>query len=274
MLSSLITFHLKQFDATANHRGVLINGRIYPFVNHPPIQQPFFHVGIDQYWPIPKGLVHLFTLDNMILASSNAGKVMEYQTFLKEESISLARHPLSLDIHENKHTFYENALIKSHHAAQFEREGQVVLADDSGFCLSSVSWDDVEIDVENAQGVFPGVYTKRFAKALDPNIDYCLAAQWLSNQFELPIAAYFECAIALSKRHKGLTLSLLFRGQVHGQCVKYQEGPSGFGFDPVFIPEGHQKTFSQMTIQEKNTISHRARAIQSLKKYFTSSNES
>jgi XTP/dITP diphosphohydrolase len=268
MLSALIISQLRGVDAVETDQGIMINDHIYPFVNHPPIEQPFFHVEMDQYWPIPEEYIDLFHLNHIVLASSNPGKIAEYQSFLKEASVSLVSHPDSIDVQEDKHTFYENALIKSRHAAQNESEGVVVLADDSGFCLSSVHWEDVDVEVEGAQGAFPGVYTKRFAKALNPSIDYRLASEWISNQFNLPIPSYFECSIAVSKRQGDLILSMLFRGQIHGQCVNYREGLNGFGFDPVFVPEGHEKTFSQMTNEEKSAISHRGIAMQALKKTF------
>lgn len=268
MLGSLIISRLSGIDATESDQGIVINNQMHPFVNDPPIEHPFFHVAMDQYWPIPDEFIDLFDLDRIVLASSNPGKIAEYQSFLKEASVSLVSDSGSVDVQEDKHTFYENALIKSRHAAYNEPEGAVVLADDSGFCLSSVNWSDVDVHVEGAEGAFPGVYTKRFAKALNPAIDYRLASEWISNQFDLPIPAYFECSIAVSKRQDGLILSMLFRGQIHGQCVHYQEGPNGFGFDPVFVPKGHVKTFSQMTDEEKGAISHRGVAMQALKGAF------
>lgn len=266
MLSPLILKHLRSrgIEATNVPDGIHINGVICPFVNHPPLNHPFFHIAMDQYWPIPSSMEAVFPMDHWVLASSNAGKINEYRSFLEGVSFNHVSQSKSLDVQEYKHTFYENALIKSAHAAHIEPEGTVVLSDDSGFCLSSIFWDQLDLQVKGAKGIFPGVYTKRFAQSLSPEINYSLAAKWISSQFELPMPAYFECAIALTKNEGGLLTSQLFQGVVHGQCVDYQEGEGLFGFDPLFIPSGHEVRFSQMSGEEKGAISHRGQAIKAL----------
>lgn len=240
----------------------------YPFVDRPPIGQLFWHLGMDLYWPVPVHLLSFKPMDKWVLATSNLGKIKEYECFFPHLPIVVATHPESLNVIENKYTFYENALIKSTHAAKFEPKGSTVVADDSGFCLADVLWQDVPLKVQGAAGLFPGVFTKRFAKALCSDIDYKVAAKWLSDHFILPKAAYFECAIALTELSDGLMSSFLVQGQAHGQCVSYQGGANGFGFDPVFRPQGYNKTFSQMSEVEKGRISHRGMAIKSIKQQF------
>ena len=277
-LTDVILNHIQKNDIAYVHQDerILINNQPLVSTQTLPLNQHFWHLDEHEFVPIPATLVTK-SLSSVSLATGNKGKLGEYQNMIHEiswQSIDQAAH-LSKEVldgvDEYLPTFTGNALLKSMHVAQqATQSGQWVLADDSGFCLSGVIWDDMPCSVPQASGVFPGVFTKRFAKAIHPKgeIDYAYACQWLLENINLDTPAYFECAIALSKSG-ALTESWVTHGRVHGRFVAPPaKGENGFGFDPVFQPDGYDKTFSEMTQVQKNQISHRALALEEIKRVF------
>ncbi len=182
----------------------------------------------------------------LIFSSQNQHKISEVRSKLPSFiSLSdLSEFNLTSEIPETGKTLEENALIK----AKFVYENFKVncFADDSGL--------EVEI-----LGNAPGVYSARYAgepKNDEKNMDkLLLALENHSNrnaQFRTVI-----CLILLGKEY-------FFEGIIKGKIIHVRKGKDGFGYDPIFIPDGYEKTFAEMTIEEKNKISHRALAVEKM----------
>ncbi len=184
-----------------------------------------------------------------ILATNNAHKAQELEQMLGG-SISLKTLKsvgFTDEIVEDAETFAGNALIKCntvHKAFSVD-----VIADDSGLV------------VEALDGA-PGIYSARYAGvgAKDgENVQKLLREmEGKSNR-----KAYFICVIALVLHG----LEYVFEGRVHGEIADSIKGEGGFGYDPIFIPEGHTRSFAEFTADEKNAISHRANAVEKLKEF-------
>ena len=148
---------------------------------------------------------------------------------------------------ETGSTFEENAKIKTSYG--YKKIKLPCFADDSGICISAL-------------GDFPGVESKRFLKKNDDHKKTFKTiinkAKELSN-----FHAYFQTSVSLTFNNE----SIFFKGVVRGKISSEPRGKNGFHYDPIFIPEGSEKTFGEMSIEEKNQISHRARAIDKLKKF-------
>ncbi len=185
----------------------------------------------------------------LLIATSNPGKVREYAALFQHpdlEIVGLRDVGLAHAPPDEPHDTYEaNALHKAEYYAR--ASGLLTLADDSG----------LEVD---ALGGRPGVHTARYAGEGASDRD-----RWLKLLAELepvPVgqrAARFVCAIAIAQPATGRTWHV--RGECSGQiALAAGTGGFGFGFDPVFIPDGHALTFDQMPPAEKDRISHRGRA--------------
>jgi XTP/dITP diphosphohydrolase len=183
----------------------------------------------------------------IIFASNNLNKVREINNVLGTSFTLLSLKDINMneDIPENEMTLEGNALHKARHV--FNATGMNVFADDTG----------LEVEALNGR---PGVYSARFAgenKDSDANVEKLLSL--LKN--EANRIARFRTVIALIFNGK----EYLFEGTVSGRIITEKRGRKGFGYDPVFIPEGKVLTFAEMNLDEKNTISHRARAFEKLK---------
>lgn len=158
----------------------------------------------------------------------------------------------SEDIPETKTSLQENALDKARYVHQ--KYGCNCFADDTG----------LEIDALNGQ---PGVFSARYAgpeKDSQANVNKVLQQM----QHQQNRSARFRTVIALILDKE----ELIFEGVAEGEIITQKRGKEGFGYDPVFIPQGYTKTFAEMPIQQKNLISHRFKAMQMLKEYLTSQN--
>lgn len=182
----------------------------------------------------------------LIFSSQNQHKISEVRSKLPSFiSLSdLSEFNLTSEIPETGKTLEENALIKAKFV--YENFKLNCFADDSGL--------EVEI-----LGNAPGVYSARYAgepKNDEKNMDkLLLALENHSNrnaQFRTVI-----CLILLGKEY-------FFEGIIKGKIIHARKGKDGFGYDPIFIPDGYEKTFAEMTIEEKNKISHRALAVEKL----------
>jgi len=180
----------------------------------------------------------------IIFATHNKNKLKEVQSLVPEgmKVISLDELNMTTEIPETGHTLADNALIKAR--TIFELYKKPVIADDTG------------LDVEALNGA-PGVYSARYAgepSNAENNMNLLLHhLQTTTNR-----TAHFKTMIAyIDSEGK----EQLFEGRVDGTIIDEKRGDKGFGYDPIFVPEGSDKTFAEMSSEEKNGISHRARAL-------------
>jgi len=193
----------------------------------------------------------------LLLATRNANKTREFRELLGED---FDVHDLSFFDEmaipkESGRTFEENAILKAVAASQDRRVQDrhlLVVADDSG----------LEVD---ALGGAPGILSARYAgeTASDKeNIEKLLSELARRNAPLDQRSARFRCIIALAREGKLLGK---FEGIVEGSIVDLPRGSLGFGYDPIFVPNGFDKTFGELPIELKNRISHRARAIRAFR---------
>ena len=185
----------------------------------------------------------------LVFASNNKHKIKEINDILGSgiQLLSLGDIKMEEDIPEDEHTLEGNALAKSRYI--HSATGLDVFADDTG----------LEVDYLDGQ---PGVHSARFAgpeKDSGANIEKLLLL--LGNT--LNRRARFRTVIALISNGS----EYLFEGTVNGTITGDRRGLEGFGYDPVFIPDGYDLTFAEMSLSEKNRISHRAMAFGRLKEF-------
>lgn len=182
----------------------------------------------------------------LVFATHNAGKLREVKELLEPnyEVIGLVELNDYEDIPENEPTLEGNALVKAR--TIWEKYGLSCFSDDTG----------LEINALNGA---PGVYSARFAgPAKDAHENMDLVLEKLAGVSDR--SAQFRTAVALildGKEH-------VFEGTVQGTIRESKSGAMGFGYDPIFQPEGHEVTFAEMDNKLKNSMSHRGRAIQKL----------
>ena len=191
-------------------------------------------------------------MKELIIATNNEGKVREFQNIFSEKGYtvkSLKDFPEIDDVEETGTTFEENALLKAQTVAKALQV--VVIADDSG----------LEVDALNGE---PGVYSARYAgtdKNDEANIDKVL--EKLQDIPEEKRTARFVCVLAVAMPDGE---SFTVRGTCEGFIASERKGENGFGYDPIFYIKEIDKTMAQLSKEEKNKISHRARAIELLAK--------
>lgn len=195
-------------------------------------------------------------MKKLVFASNNAHKLAEIRSILagRVEVVSLSDIDCHDDIPETADTLEGNALIKARHI--WEHYGLYCFADDTG------------LEVEALDGA-PGVYSARFAgekATFEDNISLLLERL---EGVPAPRRAAFRTVIALIDEYG----THLFEGSVAGEITEERLGGQGFGYDPVFLPAGQTKTFAQLTESEKNSMSHRGRAIQKLASYLCALHE-
>ena len=187
----------------------------------------------------------------LVIATRNKHKTREIQHILGPEFRvrDLATHPEVSEICESGTSFEENAKLKA--LAASRQLPTLVIGDDSG----------LEVD---ALGGAPGIYSARYAgaNATDTDkIDKLLRELARVRATEDGRRARFRCVVALARNGNLLGI---FEGVVEGSITGEARGDSGFGYDPIFIPEGLKQTFGELPTEVKNTISHRAKAIRAL----------
>jgi XTP/dITP diphosphohydrolase len=187
-------------------------------------------------------------MQTLIFATANAHKLMEIRSILPDFEIKgLIDVGITDDIPETGATLEENALIKAQYL--FEKTNQTSLSEDTG------------LEVYALSGA-PGVHTARFAgdhKSPEDNMAKLL--ELLKDKEDR--RAQFRTVIALMNQEK----TIYFEGIVKGSIANVRSGNKGFGYDPIFIPEGYATTFADLDISIKNQISHRARAVMKLVDY-------
>ncbi|MFT6624570.1 MAG: XTP/dITP diphosphohydrolase [Cycloclasticus sp.] len=187
----------------------------------------------------------------LVLASSNKGKIAEIQAILRDQNIQvLAQSQLNiLDADETASTFIENALIKARHAASISK--LPAISDDSG----------LEVDALNGE---PGVYSARYAG--EPSDDRRNTAKLLRELENVPEGlrtARFHCVMVFIA-HANDPAPLIGHGIWQGQISLKQTGENGFGYDPVFYIPEQGCTSAELETGIKNQISHRAQALSRL----------
>ena len=190
---------------------------------------------------------------DLLLATRNVNKTREFARILGAEfQVSdLSNLQNCPEVEETGRTFRENAMLKAlavSHDRQLTDRHLLVVADDSGLEIDSL-------------GGAPGIFSARYAgeDATDEaNINKLLRE--LSETRER--SARFRCVIALARDRKLLGT---FEGAVEGTIVDHPRGNRGFGYDPIFLPDGFDKTFGEIPAETKNKISHRAKAIAALR---------
>ena len=187
-------------------------------------------------------------MKDIMIATSNKGKVREYKSLL--EPLGYIVHDLSeldpIEIDENGSTFQENALIK---AKSIQGKcNMTVIADDSG----------LEIDALNKE---PGIHSARYLEGHDYNYKNKVLLERMKGKTDR--TARFVCAIALCDE----TGDHLFTGVMEGKINDQAAGDNGFGYDPIFLVEQFGKTSAQLTMEQKNSVSHRGIATRELLAY-------
>lgn len=185
--------------------------------------------------------------DHLIIATHNTGKIREMQTLLGDKVAHIeSAASLGLDDPEETGvTFHENAALKALAAAK--ATGKIALADDSGLAVEALNGD-------------PGIYSARWAE--DENgvrdFDYGMQKIWDQLQEHENHKAKFICVLALAWPDGHVEF---IEGNVEGTITWPARGPHGFGYDPIFQPDGETRSFGEMTADEKHALSHRAKAL-------------
>lgn len=189
----------------------------------------------------------------LVVATHNPGKAVEIDALLDGHYEVVTAASLNLpEPDETESTFAGNALLKARHAA--DRSGEVALADDSG--LSVAALDGA-----------PGIFSARWA---GPDKDFAFAMRRVEERLEeigpandeSGRRAWFTSALAVAWPDGP---AVVVEGRVDGLLTFPPRGDRGFGYDPIFIPEGHEQTFGELDPALKDSISHRARAFAKLK---------
>ena len=184
-----------------------------------------------------------------VLASNNAGKLREFEQLFSKlglEVLPQAQFGVE-DADETGLSFIENALIKARHAS--EKTNKPAMADDSGIVVPALNGA-------------PGIYSARYSgKGDTANNEKLLRA--LDGVEGAARNAFYVAIIALVK-HPNDPMPIIAEGRWHGRIAETPAGDEGFGYDPLFIPDGFDITAAQMTRDEKQSLSHRALALNAL----------
>ncbi|MFD1065412.1 XTP/dITP diphosphatase [Oceanobacillus locisalsi] len=190
-------------------------------------------------------------MKKIIIATKNKGKAKEFRAFFDPydiEAVSLLDLEEEIpDIEETGESFVENAAIKAEQIANHFQ--QPALADDSGLIIDSLEGR-------------PGIYSARYAG--EPTDDQANIDKILEEMKEVPEnerTARFICVLAIARPGEE---TMFVTGYCEGHIQLTQSGENGFGYDPVFVPEGYEQTMAELDPDEKNQISHRKMAINQL----------
>ena len=192
----------------------------------------------------------------LLIATTNKGKIVEINQILKNTPFvlkSLAEVGFNQEIEETGKTFAENARIKATTAGK--KTGLLTLAEDSG------------IEIDALEGA-PGIYSARYA----PGSDSDRVNKVLKDLIDIPKekrTARFVCVAALFDPEKNTVR--FFEGESWGMITEKPIGVNGFGYDPIFYNPDLEKTNGEASLEEKNKVSHRARALLKVKKFLSTS---
>ncbi|MCI9625871.1 MAG: RdgB/HAM1 family non-canonical purine NTP pyrophosphatase [Clostridia bacterium] len=185
-------------------------------------------------------------MEKVVLASNNAGKLREFREILEGlfEIVSLRELGLEADPEETGSSFAENARIKAEYSCRLS--GLPALADDSG----------LEVD---ALGGAPGIYSARYAPGTDA--DRVVKLLQDMENVEKRTARFVSVVALVYPDGRQVTA----RGTCEGVITRQPQGAGGFGYDPIFLPDGYDQTFGLLSAETKNSISHRGRAVRALR---------
>lgn len=184
--------------------------------------------------------------DELLIATSNPGKVIEIQAALKELPLrlhSLEHGDATVSPIESGATYAENAIIKATHYATLK--GMCSLADDSG------------LEVEFLGGA-PGLHSARFRRGSDSDRVQLLLEKLAGVAAENRCARFVSVCVIVDPTGEILNAAV---GECEGRIIGVPRGSNGFGYDPIFVPTGYDETFAQLSADVKNQISHRAKAL-------------
>lgn len=182
----------------------------------------------------------------IVLGTGNEHKVFEVNKIAGSSGIEFIAAPAGFAPDETGSTFEENSYIKAREASMLTK--QISLADDSGLC------------VEALNGA-PGLYSARYAGTQQEKINKILSELKDTHNRK----AKFVCCMTLVNSDGEIIH--VTKGECHGQIIKEQKGINGFGYDPIFMPDGYNLTLAEMSEDEKNEISHRGRALRAMIEY-------
>lgn len=192
-------------------------------------------------------------MDTILIATANPGKAAEYRKIFEKKGVTvktLADLENNYEIEENGQTFQENALIKAN--TLMSALGIPVLADDSGLIVDALNGE-------------PGIHSARYAGDHD---DEANKRKLLTNLQDIPYekrTARFHCSIvAVRPGVKPLSVA----GEAEGIILFKEQGTDGFGYDPLFYYPPLNKSFAELTMEEKNKVSHRGHAVEKLQEVF------
>ena len=192
-------------------------------------------------------------MKQLLIATNNKGKIKELQDLLKNTSIELltpSQINLEIDVIEDGHTYAENATKKA--IAFAEASGLISLADDSG------------LEVDALDGA-PGLYSARYGSSNGKNLSDKDRRAFLINNLKdklLPWTARFHATISVAIPNGETYLT---EGFCEGEIVPEERGAGGFGYDPIFLLSELGKTMAELSMEEKNRLSHRAKAVMKAK---------
>ncbi len=189
----------------------------------------------------------------LVIASHNQGKIDEIRTMLASYGVTVvSARDLNLpDVEETGATFKENAELKAVQLSDLS--GKPCLADDSGLCVDALGGRPGVYSARYAERIEEGKVVRDFDKAIGTLVDELKqsgSADW---------SAHFSCVLAFKVPEQNCRF---FEGRVDGKIVSERSGNQGFGFDPVFVPNGFDKTFANFSKDEKAAVSHRGRAFE------------
>ncbi len=190
-------------------------------------------------------------MKKLLIASNNQGKIAEFKalfTPLNIEVLSLKEAGITSDPEETGLTFVENALIKARNAAQLS--GLPTLADDSGLVVPALNG-------------LPGIYSARYSTEGSDQANNALLLEKMTSLKGDARAAYFKAVLVLLRSETD-PVPLIAEGEAHGFITDTLLGQGGFGYDPLFYYPPLSRTFGELSSAEKNQISHRAIALQTL----------
>ena len=179
-------------------------------------------------------------MTKIILATSNPHKLEEIKNIAKNINFELELVGEEFNPNETGRTFKENSYIKAYEAAKLT--GKIALADDSGLCIDVLSGA-------------PGIFSARYAPSAQERIQKVLN----NLKGETNRNAHFECSMTLVNPDGKVLFSSV--GRIDGQISKEPSGINGFGYDPIFFVPNLNHTMAEMSMEEKNTLSHRAKAL-------------
>lgn len=184
-------------------------------------------------------------IDKLIIATANKHKLIEIEAIFKETKISAMPKEIP-EILEDEKTFIQNSLIKAKAVYNFTKIPS--LADDSGLCINSL-------------GGNPGIYSARYG---GENLSYKEKMQIILDELKdkKDRSAYFITSAVCVLNEK---YYIVAEGKVEGKIIESPRGFEGFGYDPIFMPNGFDITFAEMSLDKKNSISHRFIAMSKMK---------